>query len=246
LEEDVLKTQVFAHRGASEKAPENTLAAFELAAEMGADGIELDVHLSRDGRLMVLHDDTVDRTSSGTGTVHDMLCDELRALDVSMGIQGFSGARIPTLDEVYALIKKTGMTVNVELKENCYENGFLVIPKALELAEQYGLVGRVFYSSFNHYLLREMKQSAKAVQTAVLYDAAMVDVWDYTQKVPADAIHPYFQVLQDRQLVPQCHARGIAVRPWTVDREEELTQMFAAGVDTVITNRPDLALQLRG
>lgn len=241
-----MKTQVFAHRGASEKAPENTLAAFEMAAQMGADGIELDVHLSKDGRLMVLHDDTVDRTSNGTGTVHDMSFDELRTLDASMGKQGFSGAQIPTLDEVYELITKTNMSVNVELKENSYENGFIVIPKVLALTEQYGLTDKVFYSSFNHYMLRELKQAAPSVQTAVLYDAAMVDVWEYTQKVPANAIHPYFRVLQDAQLVPQCHARGIQVRPWTVDSEEDLQQMFASGVDAVITNRPNFALQLRG
>ncbi len=239
-------TQVFAHRGASFKAPENTLAAFLLAAELGADGVELDVHLSRDGRVVVIHDDTVDRTGNGSGSVHDMLFDDLRALDVSMGKPGYAGACIPTLEEVYRLLAPTPLMVNVEIKEYLYQDGFPIIPKVLELEERYRFTGRVFYSSFNHYILREIKRLHPQVPTAILYAEGMVDAWEYARRVPSDAIHPHFVALQDPALVSQCHANGIAVRPWTVDRPDVLEQTFAAGVDTVITNRPDVALELRG
>lgn len=207
---------------------------------------ELDVHLSRDGQVVVIHDDTVDRTGNGSGAVHDMLLDDLRALDVAMGRQGYAGARIHILEEVYRLLAPTALMVNVEIKEYVYQDGFPIIPKVLELEEQYQLAGRVFYSSFNHYILREMKQRHPQVPTAVLYSAGMVDAWEYARRVPSDAIHPHVLALQDPALVLQCHANGIAVRPWTVDRPDVLEQMFAAGVDTVITNRPDVALDLRG
>ena len=96
-----MATRVWAHRGASASAPENTLAAFEKAVEMGADGIELDVHRSRDGKLVVIHDETVDRTSDGRGRVMDLTCQELKKLDFSMGMDKYREARIPTLREVF-------------------------------------------------------------------------------------------------------------------------------------------------
>lgn len=238
-------TQILGHRGASAEAPENTMSAFELAAQMGADGLELDVHLAADGRVVVIHDDTVDRTSNGTGAVREMTFAQLRELDASMGKQGFSGAQIPTLEEVYKFLQPTGLIVNVELKENAYDHGFLIIPEVLELEERYGMTGRVIYSSFNHYLLREMKDHSANIPTAILYSAALVDVWQYAAQVPADGIHPHFAALADRKLVARCHAAGQAVRPWTVNEERDLRGMFHLGVDAVITNFPDLALRLR-
>lgn len=240
-----MMTQVFGHRGASCAAPENTMAAFERAAEAGADGIELDVHLTSDGHAVVIHDDTVDRTTDGSGKVHAMTLEQLRSLDASMGKTGYSGARIPTLEEVYGFLKSTRLTVNAELKENAYDGGFSVIPKVLELEEKCGMAGRVFYSSFNHYILREMKRRSPKTRTGILYAAAFLDIWSYAAAVPADAVHPNFVVLRDRNLVPRCHAAGLAVRPWTVNGEADLNDMFAQGVDTVITNDPELALRLR-
>ena len=222
------------------------MASFEKAVELGADGIELDVHLSADGRLMVIHDDTVDRTTDGSGSVHGMTFEELRSLDASKGKPGFSGVRVPTLEEVYRLLQPTRLAVNVELKENAWDGGFLVIPRVLELEEKFRMTGRVFYSSFNHYLLREMKSRSEEIPVGLLYSAALVDVWDYAAAVPADAIHPHYNILlRDRELVPRCHAAGIAIRPWTVDDEASLSAMYGAGVDAVITNDPELALRLR-
>ncbi|MFT8887315.1 MAG: glycerophosphodiester phosphodiesterase [Ethanoligenens sp.] len=240
-----LNTQVIAHRGFSYQAPENTLEAFSLAVELGADGIELDVHLSKDGQIVVIHDDTVDRTGNGTGVVNEMLFDDLRTLDVSMGRADYIGARIPTLEEVYRLLAPTSLSINVEIKEYRYQDGFVIIPKVLELEKQYQLSDRVFYSSFNHYVLREMKQRQPQAATAALYAAGLVDVWEYTKRIPSDAIHPHFFSLRDPLLVSRCHANGIAVRPWTIDQPDDMKQMFASGADAIITNRPDLALELR-
>ena len=108
--------KVFAHRGASHYAPENTLPAFALAAAQGADGIELDVHLSKDGELVVIHDEELDRTTDGTGLVRDHTLAQLQALCADNHMPGFADARIPTLREVLALVRPTPLLVNIELK----------------------------------------------------------------------------------------------------------------------------------
>lgn len=117
---------IWAHRGASAHAPENTLPAFELAVEQGADGVELDVHLTADGHLVVTHDETIDRCSDGTGAIASLTLEQLRAFDFSAGWEGFAGTRIPTLREVYELLHPTDLTINVELK-----NTFAPYPSTL-------------------------------------------------------------------------------------------------------------------
>lgn len=242
----MIKTQVLAHRGASCCAPENTLEAFSQAASEGADGIELDVHLSADGHLVVIHDDTLERTTNGIGAVNSRSLSELRSLDASAGMAAFSGAKIPTLDEVYTLLKPTGLFINVEIKEDTVVNGmFPVICKVLALTEQFDMEDRVFYSSFNHYILHEIKRCNSRIQTGILYAAALVNVWDYACAVPSDAIHPNFEVLRDKNVIEQCHKSGIKVRPWTVNCEENLQNLFQQGADAVITNDPHKALQIR-
>lgn len=242
-----MKTMVFAHRGASHAAPENTLEAFRLAAQAGADGIELDVHLTRDGALAVIHDGRVERTSNGTGAVREQTLAQLRGLDVSHGFAQYAGARIPTLDEVYELVRGTDMLVNVEIKAyEAVDGCFPVIPRVLELTRRFGMESRVVYSSFHHYLLRALRRAAPAAQTAVLYAEGLVDVWDYARRVPVGGVHPPVAALQDAELVPRCHENGLAVRVWTADAESEMRAAFAAGADAVITDEPAAALRLRG
>lgn len=112
---------IYAHRGASGYAPENTLESFKLAMEMGADGFELDVHVSRDGELIVIHDETVDRTTNGIGRIMDMTLQQIKALDASNHMEKYTGARIPTLEEVYSLIQGTDLLINCELKTDAIQ-----------------------------------------------------------------------------------------------------------------------------
>ena len=152
-----MSCKVWAHRGASAYAPENTIPAFRMAMEMGADGIELDVQLSSDGKLMVIHDATVNRTSNGSGRVVDMTCQELKKLDFSNGMAEYKDARIPTLKEVYGLVKNSAMTVNVEVK--CDEVMYYGIwDKLIRLEREMGMQGRIIYSSFNHYVLQKIRE----------------------------------------------------------------------------------------
>ena len=141
---------VWAHRGASGYAPENTLEAFKKAVEMGADGVELDVQLTKDDQMVVIHDELIDRTSDGRGWVKDMTLEELRKYNYNKTHPEYEHADIPTLREVYELLKPTGLTINVELKTGIvfYEE---LERKVIELTKEMGMEDKVLYSSFNHY-----------------------------------------------------------------------------------------------
>lgn len=234
-----MKTRIYGHRGAAAYAPENTMSSFAMAYEMGADAIELDVHLSKDGKVVVIHDDTVDRTSNGSGSVKDMTHAELLELDFSNGKVGFLKAKIPLLEEVFEFAYQKNIFVNVELKENLYQNGFPIIEKVMEIEKKYQMSENVIYSSFNHYLLREIKKISKSIPTGILYLGGLVDIWEYAEKLAAQAIHPHYLSLNDKDLVTQCHNRHIAVNPWTVDSEPDILAMLQAGVDGIISNKPD-------
>ena len=143
---------VWAHRGASGYAPENTIESFGMAIEQGADGIELDVQLTKDDVLVVIHDEWIDRTSDGKGWVKDYTFEELRKFNYNRTCPKYEHAYIPTLREVYGLIKPTKLTINVEIK-----SGVVFYPeierKVIALTREMGMEDRVLYSSFNHYTL---------------------------------------------------------------------------------------------
>ena len=144
-----MKTKVWAHRGASAYAPENTLEAFLLAAEQGADGVELDVQLTKDGEMVVVHDEEIDRVSDGSGFVKDYTLAELKILNFNKTHPEYQDVKIPTLREVYEALKPTGMTINVELKTGIFWYKDLE-KKVLELTKEMEMEDRVIYSSFNH------------------------------------------------------------------------------------------------
>ena len=214
-----MPTAIWAHRGASAYAPENTLEAIELALRMGADGIELDVHRTRDGKLVVIHDETVDRTSNGSGYVKDMTCAELKKLDFSNGFEKYRGARIPTLKEVYGMLRSTQALINVEIK-----------------------CDRIIYSSFNHYMLMECRKAAPSARIGLLYGEALYNAWEYAHMLGADALHPPYTVaLQAPGFIRNCRNARIAINTWTVDDEDAIRLLAASNVNAIITNRPDIA-----
>ena len=234
------KPLVWAHRGASHVAPENTLEAFSLACEMGADGIELDVHMSKDGALIVAHDETVDRCSSGTGRIIDMTLAEIKQLDFSNRKPGYRGVRAPLLEEVFELVKPTRMTINIELKTGIvlYEG---IEALCVRLAAARGMSDRVLYSSFNHYSLLAVKAAEPGARIAPLYTEALVEPWRYAAQIGAYAIHPYYPAMATPRIMEGLAETGILCHPWTVDDEKALGWMARLGVSAVITNRPDVA-----
>ena len=229
---------VWAHRGASGYCPENTLPAFAKAAELRADGIELDIQLTRDGELVVCHDEKVDRTSSGSGWIKDMTLEELQALDFSCGNEAFAGETIPTMRQVFDLLAPTNLSINIELK-----TGIVFYPgieeKILGLTEECGFGDRVIYSSFNHYTIRRMRELAPHARLGFLYADGIIDMPAYGEKYGVNALHPALYNIQFPGFMEDCKKRDLAVHVWTVNEEEYMRMCCRAGVDAIISNYPD-------
>ena len=220
------------------------MAAFELALEQGADGFELDVQLTRDDAVVVVHDETLERTTDGHGWVADHSLDDLKKLDASAGRDGFAGARIPTLDEVFALVRGTDAVVNVELKNSTMRYRGLE-ERVLAVVAEHGMTGRVILSSFNHDSLRLLTMLDDEVRLGVLYEQRLWKPWNYARRVGAHALHPSLAVTR-RTVVERAHEAGLGVHVWTVDAPRDLERMAALGVDAVVTNRPDVARAVLG
>lgn len=235
-----MKTNIWAHRGASGYAPENTLAAFELAVKMKADGVELDVQMTKDGYLVVIHDETVDRVSDGTGMVRDYTLAELKKLHANRTHPEYENAQIPTLQEVYELLKPTGLTINVELK-----TGIVSYPgieeEVLRVTADMGMEDRIWYSSFNHYTVRNIKLIHPAAKTGMLYCDGIYLPAEYAQTLKADALHPALYHLQYPDLVKSAKKKNLKIHVWTVNEAADIRHMEELGVDAVITNYPDRA-----
>lgn len=238
------RTLVWAHRGASAYAPENTLEAFKLAIDMKADGIETDVHLSKDGHIMVLHDEKLDRTSNGQGKVTDYTLEELKHFDLGYKFYGkLTGVRIPTAEEMFELFKDTGMTINIEIKSA----DPAIIPALVESVKKYGMQDKIYYSSFDHEQLMRMKRLDPNAKIAPLYGFNMVKPWLYAENMGAWATHPRFnQIDLYPEMVEECHKRGIRVNPWTPDDPEVCKHLSEVGVDGIITNTPDVVKKALG
>lgn len=234
---------VIAHRGASSEAPENTLAAFNRGLETGADGFEFDVHMSRDGELVVIHDETVTRTTSGSGWVKDMTFSELTTLDAGSWFDlRFKRERIPTLKQVLELIADRSKLINIELK-----SGIVIYPdiehKVIEVLGEFNVLDKTIISSFNHYSLRIVKGVEPKARTGILYMEGLVEPWIYAGRVPADALHPAFYLVTP-EIVRSAHDAGLSVNVWTVDNADDMKRMVALGVDAVITNCPGEIISL--
>ena len=234
---------IYAHRGASGHAPENTLESFALAVSMGADGVELDVHISADGELIVIHDEKVDRTTNGTGYVKDLTLEQLKALDASCGKEAYRGAKIPTLGEVYDLLRDTGLHVNVEIKTDQFMYPEIE-KKCLEMEREKGMQGRVLYSSFNHYTIANLLQLDPDARTGLLYMSGLYQPWSYAKNVGATHIHPFFPNILLPDLPKDCLANGVGINMWTVNDAGVMAQCVQYGVG-IITDYPDLAVAVR-
>lgn len=240
-----MKTKIQAHRGASAYKPENTLEAFSLAIEQKADGLELDVHLTKDGHIVVAHDARLERVSNGTGLINHYTLEELKRLNFNKLFPDAPECRIPTLQEVYDLVRDSAITVNVELKTT--ELLYPELPeKLVRLERECGMGERVLYSSFNHYSLMAIRAMHPAAKIGLLYELGMVDPWVYANYVGAAAIHPhYFVIAALPETVAKCHENGILVNVWTVDDAQAIGLMLKCGVDAIITNKPDVAVACR-
>jgi glycerophosphoryl diester phosphodiesterase len=236
------------HRGMMASAPQNTLAAFRKAVEFGADGVELDVQLSKDGAVVVIHDFAVDRTTDGTGRVAQKTLAELKALDAGSKFSPqFAGERIPTLTEVFDVLEGK-LLVNIELKALGRNRDTSLVAPVLEVVRKHGMDKRVLFSSFNSYVLRAMKQLAPDIPIGLLYAPdspiyarhAWLDPFE-----PHEARHPHFSMLTG-PIICWYHARGLRVNTWTVNEPDEMRRLIEAGVDGIITQKPDILRETVG
>lgn len=243
---DLPSPVVVAHRGDKAHAPENTLSAFEQAAEKGADAVEFDVKLSGDGQVIVLHDQTVDRTTDGTGNAGKLPLAVLRELDAGAQFPGqFPGVRIPALEEVFETIGKR-VFMNVELTNYSTPNDALV-PKVVELVKKHGLHDRVLFSSFFANNLQKSRLLLPGVPRALLTLPGLMGLWGRTLGWRGDyaALNPYMTDV-NAGLVERIHAAGKKVNTWTVTLEADVKRIIGLGVDGIITDDPALVLRLLG
>ncbi|MBA9027372.1 MULTISPECIES: glycerophosphodiester phosphodiesterase [Bacillaceae] len=238
-------TQIFAHRGAAGTHPENTMISFYEAYRVGADGIELDVQLSKDGEVVVIHDELLDRTTNGKGNVKDHTWNDLQLLSAGYKFRKqFANAAIPNLEEVLAWIQGTNMILNIELKNSVYSYPGLE-EKVIALVRTYSMESRVILSSFNHYSLVHAYRIAPDIETAPLYRDGLYMPWVYATSIGARAIHPSIHMASDAIVVASMK-EGVAVRPYTINKEDKMRHLFEIGISAFITDFPERAVKLRG
>ena len=237
-------TEIWAHRGARREAPENTLPAFRLAVAQGADGIELDVQLSADGAVVVMHDESVDRTTDGNGPVVGFTLDQLKRLDASAGVAGYTGVQVPTLAETLDLLAPSRLKLNIELK-NSEEDYPGLEEQVLAAVAAHDIADRVVLSTFNHYSLKKLQALGATSQLGMLYTDPLYKPWRYAAKLGVGAIHPPARFVLGGGWVRHAQAAGLAVRPWVVNSEHGLARMFRWGVEGVFTDVPAVAVAVR-
>lgn len=230
---------VVAHRGSSSLAPQNTLAAFESAWRSGADSIEIDIQLDADGAPVVIHDDTVDATTNGSGAVAEMHSDELRRLDAGSWFSpAYAGQRIPTFDEVLQLlVAREGIELLLELKGDWDAAGVQVAVDAIRAA---GLTGRVLAQSFSRETVAALRDVAPEMRRGLLVFEVDHMLLDVCAELGVVACNPHGGLLLDDQtLLPRLQAAGVQVMVWTANEPEHWALLVEARVDAIITDRPD-------
>lgn len=233
------------HRGAREAAPENTLSSFLAAETMGAHGIELDVMLSKDDKLIVIHDYDLDATTNGKGAVKEYTLAEIKELDAGAWFdESFTGERIPVLEEVIEILDPLTL-INIELKTETPATDGLE-NMVVDVIQKYDLYNRVVVSSFNPIALLRVKVADKKIPVGLLYapDLAryLSEGW-FISILKPEALHPELRMV-DEEYMKWARKKGYRVNVWTVNEAADLKRMLDLEVDGIITDRPDLLLQL--
>lgn len=237
-----MKTKIIGHRGGAAGYPENTLAAFKKAVELGADGVEFDVQLTKDGEVVVIHDELIDRTMTGSGLVKDHTLKELRQMSAGEFFSpDFKAEKIPTLTEVLEIVQDLEV-INIELKN------YLPYPeleeKVLKLVDQFEIRDQVIISSFNHHSLQKVKKLQPTIKTGALLMAKMIEPADYAFKRGFDALHLHF-LTADQKTIDKSHFMGMQVNVYTVNFAESVLELLKKEVDMIMTDDLKMALKIR-
>ncbi|MDD2426613.1 MAG: glycerophosphodiester phosphodiesterase family protein [Eubacteriales bacterium] len=239
-----MATEIWAHRGSGKSQVENTMAAFEQAVADGAEGIELDVQRSRDGKLVVFHDENLKRLTGKDSYLATLDWDDLKRLNVAANRPEAGVHHMPLLREVLSFIKGKDLKLNIELKNsNVFYPG--MDDEVLALVEKMGVLEQVHFSSFNHMSMSYLASKGYGKQSGMLYSEVLCDPWVYVGGCGMGAIHPMFNNLQVPDLVKNCHEAGLKVNVWTIDEEVFIQGALLLEVDAIITNVPVKAIELR-
>ena len=237
--------KVMAHRGYSGAYPENTMLSFRKAAEVGTDGIELDVHMTRDGVLVVHHDERVDRTTDGTGRICDTSYAELRSLNAAkLWADRYAPEKVPSFEEYCEWAAGEALFTNIEIKtDNTYYPG--IEQQTWDTVVKYGLEKKVLFSSFNHFSLTRMKSilPSEVELGALVEHESGVKVYPgaYCEAAGFHCYHPPIAALNDEN-VADCKAHGVKINVWTVNDMAGLEKLYAWDVEGIITNFPSVPM----
>lgn len=213
------------------------MASFAKGLELGADLIELDIHMSRDGHLVVMHDGDVSRTTDGQGHLKDMTLAEIKKLDAGIRFgERFCGERVPALEEVLSWAKGRTPLV-IEIKGDPLPAPGIEV-KLVELVRAYGMVGDVMAISFHHPVVRRVKELEPAMATGILYSARLADTVGAARAALADSVRPHRSYLTAADIAA-AHGAGLAVSAWVVNDIETLEHLMAMGIDSVGSDYPD-------
>ena len=234
-----------AHRGASGHAPENTMAAFRRAVELGATFIETDLQITRDAQVIAIHDSTLDRTTSGKGQVHLQTLHEIRALDAGSWFgdgqpRGFSGERVPTLDEILAFAKEHDVIFYLEIKSGPAWGVEHAVVAALQ---DQGASARVVILSFDPHALDSIFRLDTTMMTGLLCEHPSNDLVERTVRAGARQLVARGDLVT-AAVVEKAHRAGLQVVTWTINEPEQMRRLIADGVEGIITDYPDRLLQL--
>lgn len=237
--------KVIAHRGASGYAPENTLTAFKKAIEMNADGIELDIQMTKDGKIIVMHDWKVDRTTNGRGFVFDLDFDYIKNLEAGTWFsKDFVSEKVPTLEEVLDILPNN-MMLNIEIKDSARKHS-KIAEALLQILRNYpSKFDNIVISSFHHSILKDLQNLEPKLKLALLTASELVDVEKYHKDndLKCYSYHPEGHLIS-KEDIDILHKNGIKVFVWTINKEEDLDYLIKIGVDGVITNYPDIMKEL--
>jgi glycerophosphoryl diester phosphodiesterase len=234
-------TQIFAHRGYSALFAENTMSSFIAAQDAGADGLELDVQLTKDGEVVVIHDEKVDRTTSGSGFVKKFTLNEIRKFNANK--KGVKKEPIPSLSEVLEWMQSNQLVCNIELKNNLFPYEGME-EKVIRLVRKYNLMDRIIISSFNHYSIVLSYRTAPEIKTAPLFNERIYMPWVYAQSIRAQGIHPKLASISD-EIIKGALENGVAVRPYTVNSEADINRLLKINCTALITDDPVKALKIK-
>lgn len=239
--------QIFAHRGFSGYYPENTMLAFQkVAEETVADGIELDIQLTKDGEIVIMHDEMLDRTTNGSGWLKDHTLEELKMLSVGVNVKGFFPRQtIPTLREYFTWLKTTKLITNIELKTSYFEYEGIE-EKLIAIVKEFGLEDQIWYSSFNHYTVARIKKLMPEAKCGLLTDTWLMNIGEYAASQGAASVNARTYFCAKEGVAADLHAHNIALQAWTPNDAEMMQELVDAGVDVLITNYPDIAANVLG